>query len=300
MQIRFIRLIDDLFRDVPQTRQTLEMKEEIVQNLMEKFHDLCTEGKSEEEAFKIAAESIGDINDLLSEMPEAASAAQPSNATGDARQESIAPDEQPSAQSPAMNWAQTICVATVLVILAPIVAKYFRDWRGLSMMLLLTCGAIGLIIYQMMKSKPKASFLQMENGDESTREDEGEGYWEHQRFALTPEAYAQRRKVYKSLSSALWLMTVSAYVLFSFMFGQWHISWVIFLLASAGASILKASYGLTRYTRAINSAFWNITVVLYFLISFATDAWHLTWIVFLIATAMKNVLHAAIDVRKGR
>ncbi len=45
--------------------------------------------------------------------------------------------------------------------------------------------------------------------------------------------------------------------------------------------------------KAYLSAFWLIVVAVYFLISFATHAWFITWIIFLIAAAMEQILKAA-------
>ena len=57
--------IDALFASAPKTMQTQELKEEMLQNLTDKYNDLIAEGKSEEQAYRIAISSIGDVSALI-------------------------------------------------------------------------------------------------------------------------------------------------------------------------------------------------------------------------------------------
>ena len=49
---------------------------------------------------------------------------------------------------------------------------------------------------------------------------------------------------------------------------------------------------------AISGALWALTVCGYLLVSFATGAWHVTWMIFLIATAVDNIIKAIFDLRR--
>ena len=44
--------------------------------------------------------------------------------------------------------------------------------------------------------------------------------------------------------------------------------------------------------RSVHSILWLLITSIYFIISFATSAWHITWVIFLIGAA----LHSAIDI----
>ncbi len=57
---------------------------------------------------------------------------------------------------------------------------------------------------------------------------------------------SNRNQVYKALSSALWSLTVVLYFVVSFWTMAWHISWIIFLIASAVNSVLRAIFDLGR------------------------------------------------------
>jgi len=51
--------LEDLFADAPQTKKVYELKEEMFQNLIEKYRDLLAEGMPEEAAYNIAVAGIG-------------------------------------------------------------------------------------------------------------------------------------------------------------------------------------------------------------------------------------------------
>ena len=50
--------------------------------------------------------------------------------------------------------------------------------------------------------------------------------------------------------------------------------------------------------KAVSGAVWSLVVVAYFLISFFTQAWHITWLLFPIAGAATGVLKAIFDLTK--
>ena len=60
--------IENLFKDAPNTLKTVELKEEMLQNLYEKYNDLLAEGRSEQAAFNIAVAGVGDVGDLIATL----------------------------------------------------------------------------------------------------------------------------------------------------------------------------------------------------------------------------------------
>ena len=51
--------------------------------------------------------------------------------------------------------------------------------------------------------------------------------------------------------------------------------------------------------KAIESALWALTVLVYVVVSFATSAWHITWVIFLISVAISNIIRALFDLVEG-
>ncbi|MFR1518008.1 MAG: permease prefix domain 1-containing protein [Clostridia bacterium] len=50
--------------------------------------------------------------------------------------------------------------------------------------------------------------------------------------------------------------------------------------------------------KSIETALWCITLVLYFVISFSTGKWYITWLIFVVAGAVENIIRACFDIKK--
>jgi hypothetical protein len=68
MEPKLREYIENLFLNAPHSRQAYELKEEIICNTIERYHDLLNEGKSQNDAFNLAIEGIGDINELITAL----------------------------------------------------------------------------------------------------------------------------------------------------------------------------------------------------------------------------------------
>jgi len=60
--------VDDLFKNVPDSEQKEQIKQEIVENLEEKVFDLMAQGKEEEDAINKAIVDFGDIGEIEKEL----------------------------------------------------------------------------------------------------------------------------------------------------------------------------------------------------------------------------------------
>ena len=50
--------------------------------------------------------------------------------------------------------------------------------------------------------------------------------------------------------------------------------------------------------KSINSVVWSVAIVIYFVVSFMTGAWYITWLIFLIADAVTEIVKAYFDMKK--
>lgn len=260
MQLRMLRKIDDLFDGAPQTRKTLEVKEEMLQDLMEKYNDLIAEGKSEEAAFNIAIASIGDISDLLEEL------GQPANARGGSFPEpdmSFYEDEvviedtdepdysqrQEYSQQPVYHEphprqrkASYVALAVMLYILCPVPLMIYGNMMGVVLLLAMVAAATGLLVYNnVLNGKDK------QNGA-AAGASAGETPYQRTERTFDPDRKMtkQEKKTFSSLSSAMWLIIVAVYFIVSFNSGAWYITWVIFLIGAAANNLLKALFDMSR------------------------------------------------------
>ncbi|MBA4698695.1 MAG: hypothetical protein H2212_04610 [Ruminococcus sp.] len=221
MEDKLRAYMDHLFRDVKPTKKSVELKEEILQNLVDKYQDLLGEGKSPEAAYNIAVASIGDMEDLLAGLKKEELGGSPLD------NEQI---EQGRKKS-----AILISVSVMLYIMSllpPILLSdtSYSDRLAPALMFLIIAIATGLIIYNYL-SQPRYY-----KKDDSIVEE----------FKEWQEQTDSSRRARKAISSALWSVVVVVYILISFWTMSWHITWVIFLIGAAIEGIIKAIFELKR------------------------------------------------------
>ena len=66
MRERLIQHVEQLFAGAPGAE---DIKQEILQNTLDRFDDLISQGKTEEAAYRLAISGIGDINEILGSFP---------------------------------------------------------------------------------------------------------------------------------------------------------------------------------------------------------------------------------------
>jgi Na+/melibiose symporter-like transporter len=198
------------FEDVPKTKKSVEMQEELISNLIEKYNDQLAQGKSEEEAYNTVIAGIGDLSELTESLKERHVLS------------AVSPEER-------RRTARNTAIAVMLFILSPMAiiigAEVFRqEILGLALMFMLIALGTGLLIYTQ-ASKPK--YLK----EEETMIEE---------FKEWKSKKNRNKGLFEALSSAYWLVVVALYLYISFTYFNWHYSWIIFLIASALFNILKA------------------------------------------------------------
>ncbi len=104
-------------------------------------------------------------------------------------------------------------------------------------------------------------------------------------------------RVLDKISSCMWLCTVIAYFLVSFGTRLWAYTWLIFLWSSMGQCILDMVKKLGRgkpkkkvLRSGLSSILWIGVVILYFIVSFGSGHWHLTWLLFPAATLVQTLM----------
>ena len=122
--------IESLFKDAPDTVKTVELKEEMLQNLYEKYNDLLAEGRSEQAAFNIAVAGVGDVGDLIETLRSDGPAGSPVQ-TESARRRSAA----------------LVSAAVMLYILSVVPCILLPDLWGPVLLFVFCAAATGLLIY---------------------------------------------------------------------------------------------------------------------------------------------------------
>lgn len=221
MEDKLRAYMDYLFRDVKPTRKSVELKEEILQNLIDKYRDLLAEGKTPEAAYNIAVASIGDMDELLAGLNDELSF-----------EKEVSGEQLERGKKKSALLVSAAVMMYILCLLPLILLSGTRLEENLApalMFLMIACGT-GLLIYDHM-TKPRYRKV-----DDSIVEEFKE--WKDQTDS--------DRRAMKALSSALWSIITVIYIIISFWTMAWHITWVIFLIGAAVEGILKAVFELKR------------------------------------------------------
>ena len=200
--------VDELFENAPNNKKTMEFKEELLANLLEKYNDLVQSGMDREAAYNKVVGSIGNIDDLFED---------------DAIKETKEISDK-------KKYSRNIAIALMMYILCPVSVILSDAWGnetlGIVIMFVLIACATGLIIYTNM-SRPKY------NKQDDTIVEE---------FKEWQSTKSSNYRAYKSIKSAITSITVVVYLLVSFLTFQWWITWIIFLIGGAVEKAVKAYF----------------------------------------------------------
>lgn len=208
MEDKLRRYIEGLFKDVPSTKNVVELKEEMYQNLMEKYEDLIKEGKGEEAAYNIAVAGIGDINELIDDMEKVKKDSDSDN------------DRRKSAALTSI--AVMLYILSIIPILISInTALDFLS--GLIGFFVLITAATGMLVYNYM-TKPR--YIRREDTMVAEFKE-----WQANKDNM--------KSARGSVSVAVWCLAIVLYIFISFSTNDWHITWVIFVIAVAVEAIIN-------------------------------------------------------------
>jgi len=202
--------IENAFTDIPQTKASLELKEELTSNLIEKYNDYLLNGKTESEAYQLVIKDVGDLNELTASLKS-----QPVDNIEQRKKSGLLK-----------------AIAIGLYILSPMaligVSELTRGSLGLITMFAFIAVATGLLIYN---STLNSTY---EKQDETMMEEFKE--WQSKKN--------NRKESYNLFFSAYWFLVVALYLYISFTTFLWHITWIIFLIATAIAKIAEGLIAL--------------------------------------------------------
>lgn len=130
--------VEELFGNAPKTKQTVEIKEEILQNTIDRYNDLLKEGRTPEAAYNISVAGIGDVSHLIDSMVA------PVASSGYTREEIAANEKK-------RTILLAIAVALyILCVIPPIICDELGapDFVGATLLFVIVALATALIIYR--------------------------------------------------------------------------------------------------------------------------------------------------------
>lgn len=215
MNNRLREYIDNLFATAPSNMKAVEVKEEILQNLTDKYNDLIAEGKSEDVAFNIAVASIGDVSDLIRELQGLPQ-----------QYNKISEENDKQKQRTALMTA----IAIGLYIFSPVPVILLQNEMGVVFLFVFIAIATGILVFNgITKSKTQ------QVPDTMVEE-----------FKEWRERNTGKNQLQKSVLSAIWAVGLVIYFVISFSTGAWYITWVIFLVIAAVEGVVKAVFDMSK------------------------------------------------------
>ena len=185
-----------------------EIREEILQNTMERYDDLIDQGKSPEAAYRLAISGIGDVNEILS--------------TG-VRQAFVQPAPVPvydEKEEKERKMKRAVAIGMYIASPIPLIAlgNIGDGTIGLCLTLLLVAAATALLL--MNRDKHEAD----EDEDESKAAEEN----------------SPAHKLKDGIGSLIWAIGLAVYLIISFATKAWYITWVCFPIIACVNGLLDA------------------------------------------------------------
>lgn len=184
-----------------------DIKQEILQNTLDRYDDLIAEGKVPEAAYRLAITGIGDVNEILGvkAAPTPAYRGAPVAA------------EKPDHDTPMKKLLRAVAIG--LYILCPVPLFVLSE---LGMSTLGLCGLLAIVAV--------ATVLIVLGGKKEKQEDQHIA-----QAKLTPQ-----QELNKSIGNLVWVIGLAVYFIISFFTDAWHITWLVFPITGAVQGLVKA------------------------------------------------------------
>lgn len=208
MKQQLIQYVDLLFAGANGTE---DIKQEILQNTLDRYDDLIAQGKAPEAAYRLAISGIGDINEILGGKVQ--------TVTVESADIKTAVHEE----ADSIHKRILRAVAVALYILCPtplfVLSEIGMDSIGLCGLLAMVAVATVLVILG-----KKTGSMSKEAKEE---------------IPLTPA-----QELRKSVKSIIWAIGLALYFILSFATMAWYITWVIFPIIGAVKGLVIACMDL--------------------------------------------------------
>ena len=194
MREQLIQYVELLFAGA---KNCEDVKQEILQNSLDRYDDLIAEGKVPEAAYRLAITGIGDINEILGSQPSHAA-------------------PQPNQSGPEVDSD-----------------KYRRLQRGIAIACFILCpvplllcvveGQVMIGITMMLMIIAVGTMLMVVSGKDQV------------------QPPRRHNSLFVSIAmSLLWPLATIVYFLISFSTGAWHLTWLVFPIAGAISAVIRA------------------------------------------------------------
>lgn len=213
MKDQLIKYVDLLFAGAPDAS---DIKQEILQNTLDKYEDLIAQGKSPQAAYSLAISGIGDIHEILGSTTVSEHASQ--SPTFDP-----AKRMKPEYRN-APLWKKILRAAAIFLYIISIIPLIILSELGMEIIGL--CGTVGIVAIA-------TAMIIIASGSNKASPEQQE-----------KELPGPQNEVHKAVTQAISTAGLVLYLVVSFSTGAWYITWLIFPIMGAAQGLVKACMDL--------------------------------------------------------
>ncbi len=203
MREQLQQYVELLFAGAPDSE---DIKQEILQNTLDRYDDLIAQGKVPEAAYRLAITGIGDINEILGSAAQVIPAAP-------ARE--VHPEEDAAAAK--RKRTRAIAIGLYIICIIPLI---ILSELGLSILGL--CATLSIVAV--------VTVAIIQNQEPDDEED----------IHQSQKTDSPRGELHKSIRSLIGIITLIVFLAVSFLTGAWYITWLIFPLSGAVKGLVRA------------------------------------------------------------
>ncbi len=214
-----------IFADAPKTRKAIDLKQEMLQNALDKYDDMVNDGYSQEDAYQNVIGSIGDVSELFVEVEEK--------------------NLLLLSEKDRRKRALLIAVAVGLYIFAGVAFFFFAAFDSMYNNLwgrYIDFSTLGFCVGGLICIAPTIMLVYAANMYPNYTRKETRNMVED--YKEVKYMNNRDKAVKHSVNTIIWTVTVVLYFLISFDTYAWHITWVIFLIAWCVQSIVGLIFSL--------------------------------------------------------
>ena len=219
MREQLIQYVNLLFAGAAGTE---DIKQEILQNTLDRYDDLVSQGKQPEAAYSLAISGIGDISEILAGESQALPVPKPVLEPSGR----FKPEHRNAPVWKKLLRAFAVCLYIISVIPLIILSEFGMEILGL-------CGMLAIIGFA------TALIIAAGENDNSAKKEAAED--------LSP-----RQELHKAINSIFSIVTVCVYLAVSFWTGAWWITWLIFPISAAAKGLVRACIDLKEASKNEN------------------------------------------------
>ena len=182
-----------------------DIKQEILQNTLDRFDDLISQGKSQEAAYRLAISGIGDINEILGSTAPKASIP---------RYEPIQEIKPETEEDIKRKKIRAVAVAMYILCALPLIVLGDLGLDNLGLCLTLALVAV-------------ATYLMIITGKKDEDDEE-------------KEIREEKHPLKESIGNIIWVSGLIAYFGLSFFTGAWDLTWLIFPIMACARGLSDA------------------------------------------------------------